>query len=251
MAENSKIEWTDHTFNPWVGCIKVSEGCVNCYAEGWAKRSGLVEWGPKGERRRTSPANWRKPYKWDRDSASSCVKVFCASLADVFENHPSIDPQWRADLWTLISSTPHLLWLLLTKRPENIVRFLPEGWMMGYPNVWLGTTVENQEQAEARIPHLLATPAARRFVSCEPLLGPLTLPLLHPPHARLDWVIVGGESGPKARPMHPDWARSLRDQCADAGVPFLFKQWGEWLPGTQYTAALVVKDQEPDSRYRH
>ena len=270
MAENSKIEWTDHTFNPWTGCTKVSPGCANCYAEGWAKRSGLVEWGPKGERRRTSPANWRHPEKWDREAAASGrrAKVFCASLADVFEDHPSIDPQWREDLFELIARTPNLDWLLLTKRPDRMRAYFDGAhhcgthWLAGspaqwpLPNVWLGTTVESQHQAEERIPHLLAAPAAVRFLSCEPLLGPVDLSaIIDPPPTegarldalrgrlhqegfnepfsgpRLNWVIAGGESGPKARPMHPDWARSLRDQCAAAGVPFFFKQWGEWRWG--------------------
>jgi protein gp37 len=225
MAENSKIEWTDHTFNPWTGCTKISPGCTNCYAEGWAKRSGLVEWGPKGIRRRTSAGNWRLPVKWDKAAAAAGrrAKVFCASLADVFERHQSIEDGWRADLWKMIGGTPHLDWLLLTKRPENIMTFLPIGAIM-HPNIWLGTSITTRKEAVENIDKLRAVPAAVRFLSIEPLLedlGTIDLTGIH-------WVIVGGESGPKARPMHPDWARSLREQCEDAGVPFLFKQWGEW-----------------------
>lgn len=273
MTENTKIEWCDHTFNPWVGCTKVSPACDHCYAEGWAKRTGLPQlWA--GELRRTSAANWRLPLKWDIEAEASGIrrKVFCASLDDVFDNQAP--ERWRADLWSLIAETPHLDWLLLTKRPQNIAKMLPSQaaghpeWGEGWPNAWLGTTVENQTEADRRIPHLLAIPAAIRFLSCEPLLGSVELRHLRQYNAqgkpwidaltgivtrgqylarspnecsmnvsaqipgelpRLDWVICGGESGPKARPMHPDWARSLRDQCAAAGVPFFFKQWGEWL----------------------
>lgn len=257
MAENSNIEWTDHTFNPWIGCQKVSPGCDHCYAETWDAR-GLQQretrWGPHAARTRTSPANWRKPLAWDKAAAAAGkrTRVFCASLADVFDNHASILPEWRAALWQLIAATPHLDWLLLTKRPQNIAKILPGGWGAGWPNVWLGTTVENQTEADRRIPHLLAVPARVRFLSCEPLLGPVDLTeiawdrpdlrasvVLDPlngiggykgPCPRIHWVICGGESGPGARPMHPDWARSLRDQCQAAGVAFHFKQWGEYAP---------------------
>jgi protein gp37 len=260
MAETT-IEWADFTFNPWTGCTRVSPGCDHCYAEGWAKRSGHVEWGPHAPRRRTADAYWREPLKWNAKAAQAGrrARVFCASLADVFDNHASILSEWRADLWALIAATPNLDWLLLTKRPQNIARMLPPTWGDGWPNVWLGTTVENQTEANRRIPHLLDTPARVRFLSCEPLLGPVALDMILTPemgiHALsgicsdgsgpsgfsqgpgIDWVICGGESGPGARPMHPDWARSLRDQCArdnvfsSDSVPFFFKQWGEWFPG--------------------
>jgi protein gp37 len=255
VAENSKIEWTDHTFNPWIGCTKVSPGCDHCYAEGWAKRSGLVSW--NGPPRRTSETTWRQPLKWNSEAKRAGVRyrVFCASLADVFDN--KAHQQWRRDLFALIRETPNLDWLLLTKRPQNIDDMLPvtamEGWP--WPNVWLGTTAENQAEADRRIPHLLAAPAAKRFLSCEPLLGPIDLcsidverglranalvrhrdhcfgsPLT--PDARIDWVIAGGESGHGARPINPDWASGIRDQCKAAGVPFFFKQWGEWAPHTK------------------
>lgn len=236
MAERSKIEWTDHTFNPWTGCTKVSPACDHCYAEGWAKRSGHVEWGPHGARRRTK--TWGNPVKWNArlEGTGRRERVFCASLADVFDNHRSIEQSWRDDLWALIERTPNLDWLLLTKRPQNIQRFIPADWLdRGCPeNVWLGATAENQEEADRRIPHLIAIPASVRFLSMEPLLGPVDLTrwsgLVDDCDFGLDWIITGGESGPGARPSHPDWFRSLRDQCVNANVAFHFKQWGEWLP---------------------
>lgn len=223
MGETT-IEWADYTFNPWVGCTKVSAACDHCYAETWAKRTGQPHlW--QGERRRTSRSYWRNVALWNR---KACVarerrRVFCASLADVFDNQ--VPKEWRSALWMLISTAPSLDWLLLTKRPQNIADMLPVTWGDGWPNVWLGATVENQAEADRRIPHLLRVPARVHFLSCEPLLGPIDLR----PHP-IDWVIAGGESGPHARPMHPDWVRSLRDQCRSTDVPFFFKQWGEWLP---------------------
>jgi protein gp37 len=223
MAENSKIEWTTHTFNPWVGCTKVSGACDNCYAESWAKRSGSVEWGAHGDRRLTK--TWRNPVKWNKaaDGAPERPRVFCASLADIFDNHKSIKPDWRADLWVLITDTPHLDWLLLTKRPQNIKRFIPSSWEThGCPNnVWLGATVENQEEFDRRVPHLIQIPARVHFLSMEPLLGPVDMGDM----AGIDWVITGGESGAHYRPANPAWFQSLRDQCKRSGVPFLFKQW--------------------------
>lgn len=259
MAENSAIEWTDHTFNPWIGCTKVSPACDHCYAEAqnafrkWAPDG----WGPHAARKRTSDTYWRQPRKWSRDAedASRRPRVFCASLADVFDNHRSIDPTWRLDLFRMISETQHLDWLLLTKRPQNVAKMVPPAWMRaGFPpNVWLGTTAENQTEADRRIPPLLSIPARVRFLSCEPLLGPLHLVqpqfgAFHcaaycqrtcaaggdeecPKHIApmIDWIIAGGESGHHARPSNPQWFRDLRDQCAAAGTPFLFKQWGEWV----------------------
>lgn len=229
MAEITSIEWCDHTFNPWTGCTKVSSACDHCYAEAWAKRSGIVKWG-NNPRRRTSGHYWTEPLRWDRKAEESGIRrrVFCASLADVFDNQ--VDPAWRADLWDLIQHTNHLDWLLLTKRPQNIADMLPGkcGWSnpdWPWPNVWLGTTVENQEEAARRIPHLLAVPAVVRFLSCEPLLGPIATPLNH-----INWIICGGESGPGARPPMIGWIRALRDACVSAGVPFFFKQWGEFMP---------------------
>lgn len=236
MAENSKIEWTDDTFNPWTGCQKVSAGCDHCYAEGWAKRSGLVKWGPGEQRRLTSPQYWNQPLKWNRQAERIGVrrKVFCASLADVFDNQ--VPMEWRTDLWCLIADTPWLDWLLLTKRPQNIAEMLPGGfveqmlmrdapWGAGWPNVWLGTTVENQEEADRHLPHFLSVPAAKHFLSCEPLLGKIYLPPQDAYWHQINWVIAGGESGPGKRPMGLAWMRSLRDQCAAADIPFFGKQW--------------------------
>ena len=224
MADHTAIEWTDATFNAWVGCTKVSPACDRCYAEGWAKRTGHPElWA--GERRRTTPGYWRQPDKWNRAAAAAGVRkrVFCCSLADVFDNQ--VPPLWRADLWQLIRDTPSLDWQILTKRPQNIRKMLPLDWGGGYPNVWMGTTAENQEEAERRIPHLMAIPAAVWFLSIEPTLGPIILPVWGQYEVLgVDWVICGGESGPGWRDMNPDWARALRDQCRSQGVPFFFKQ---------------------------
>ena len=308
MATNTKIEWTHHTFNPWRGCTKVSPGCANCYAEAGSKRNPAVlgEWGPHGKRVLAAGHYWRLPLKWDQEAriAGERRRVFCASLADVFEDWrgdpegvgqltchktgellsvnkrghiwpmgwPSLSDgdDWgareytmddaRQRLFALIRSTPNLDWLLLTKRPDRMRDWVYRqtdtltGAVSGghFPrdlsNVWLGVSVEDQQRAEERIPLLLQTPAAVRFLSCEPLLGPINLTVAsrltmrnEAPQPRwirqLDWVIVGGESGYHARPMHPDWARSIRDQCQTAGVAFFFKQWGEWaqysVVGTQ------------------
>lgn len=229
MAENSKIEWTDHTFNPWWGCTRVSPACKHCYADTWAHRLGLELWGQRADRRFFGDAHWSGPLRWNREAKIAGVRarVFCASMGDVFESRRDLDP-WRARLWDLIEATPFLDWLLLTKRPDRIGPCVP--WRDEFPqNVWLGTTVENQAWAEKRLPHLLMYPAVVRFVSCEPLLGPLDLkPWIK--GLGIDWVIAGGESGHRARPSHPHWFRSVRDQCVANGVPFHFKQWGNWAP---------------------
>lgn len=256
MAEQSKIEWCDSTFNPWIGCTKIAPACDHCYAADMANRYGWVEWG-NHPRKRTSAALWKEPLKWQRQAAQFFAehgrrrRVFCASLADVFDNQ--VDPLWRFDLWLLIQRTPDLDWLLLTKRPQNIERMLPIFWSDLRKQVWLGTTVENQENADKNIPHLLKHDSAVRFLSIEPMLGPIDLDCVPWPegwprpqddvsdgiHAlryagrHIDWVIAGGESGPHARQSDPRWFTSLRDQCAAAGVPFLFKQWGEWIGDTR------------------
>jgi protein gp37 len=263
--KNTKIEWTHHTFNPWIGCTKVSPGCAHCYAETLNKRMGWTEWGDKGERHRTSAANWNEPLRWQREAEKTGqrFRVFCASLADWLDKKAPVE--WLADLLTLIQRTPNLDWLLLTKRPENwqprmeaVLHYLSRhdslaertgglyvfiaNWIgvMGGPqrfrpgNIWIGTSVEDQQRADERIPALLKIPARVRFLSCEPLLGPVDFgwdSLQNGWQAsEIHWVIAGGESGPGARPMHPDWPRGLRDQCQAAGVAFLFKQWGEWAP---------------------
>ena len=298
MSEQTAISWCDSTFNPWFGCTKVSPACDHCYAERLMDhRRHAVQWGAGQPRKRTRAANWRQPLKWNAkpfyecpecnyrgegiDGAAGCPfcaaylrstrrRVFCASLADVFDNE--VPEQWRADLFSLIAQTPHLDWLLLTKRIGNAAAMLDRIAYLGTTesvlarmpllNIWLGATVVNQEEADRDVPKLLAVPVARRFLSIEPMLGPVDVSRwlgaqcdrgsVPGPHGRggvtcplcdgygakapatgcrgIDWIIAGGESGPQARPMHPDWVRSLRDQCAAAGVPFHFKQWGEWLP---------------------
>lgn len=257
MGKTTGIEWTDHTFNPWIGCTKVSPGCANCYAKMRDDRHMLgpvSHWGPGAPRHVTNAANWRQPVWWANDARKTGIRerVFCASQADIFDAEAPVEARRR--LWGLISETCDILdWQILTKRPERIAAVIAEdGMILDFfeaTRCWLGVSAENQAAGDERIPLLLRTPAAVRFVSCEPLLGPVDLAwaisrnrldigagflmrgrfapgleTLRP----LDWVICGGESGPGARPMHPDWARSLRDQCKAAGVPFFFKQSGEW-----------------------
>ena len=232
MGEVTEISWTDHTFNPWIGCTKVSAACDNCYAEALMDtRWGKVKWGAGQHRVRTNAANWRQPVKWNKKAGEAGVRrrVFCASLADVFDAEVSND--WRDDLFDLIDVTQNLDWLLLTKRPQVAKKYwhrrtLSKPWNSS--NIWLGTTVEDQKMAELRIPILLSIPAKVRFLSCEPLQELVRLKdewLLH-----LDWIICGGESGPGARHVNPSWARSLRDDCQRSGTFFFFKQWGDWMP---------------------
>ena len=242
MAENSAIEWTDHTFNPWVGCQKVSPGCDHCYAETLMDhRWKRVEWGPDGERVRTK--NWSGPRKWNREAGErgERARVFCASLADVFDNKAPEGA--REDLWQLISETPNLDWLLLTKRPQNMESMLPSNWGdHGWANVWLGVSAENQTEADRRLPILISTPARIRFVSAEPLLGPIDFaphldrgdwnPLLDwgPPDSPIHWIITGGESGAGFRPMDSQWVRDIRDLCVREGVSFFHKQGASLKP---------------------
>lgn len=223
-------------FNPIWGCSRVSEACASCYAEALAKRYGHNVWGKNGARRTFGEKHWNGPVQWNKkaEAAGEPRLVFCASMADVFEDHPVWETE-RPKLWDLISHTPWLTWQLLTKRPENISSMVPDAWYApgAWPvNVWVGTTVETQRWADVRIPLLSKVPAPVRFVSCEPLLGHLNLSdhLEYQGSLGANWVIAGGESGPKARPSHPNWFRNLRDTCAAMGVPFLFKQHGEWMP---------------------
>ncbi len=229
MGANSTIEWTTHTFNPWWGCLKVSEACKHCYAESWARRVGQDVWGLSADRRYFGDAHWNEPLKWNRAAVNAPVRprVFCASMADIFEVREGLDAQ-RRRLWPLIEATPHLDWLLLTKRPQNVARLA--AWGADWPrNVWIGTTVELQKRADELLPILAQIPARVRFISAEPLLGPLAIrPWLE---STIDWVITGGESGPHARPASPAWFRSLMIQCMEKDVPFHFKQWGDWAPG--------------------
>jgi protein gp37 len=250
VSENSNIEWCDHTFNPWTGCEAISPGCDHCYADAWARRAGREF----HVRKRTTESYWRQPLKWQRNATAFFdlhgrrQRVFCASLADVFDN--AVPSEWRRSLLELIASTPNLDWLLLTKRIGNAHRLLDEAldvlshgltrWADApWPNVWIGATIVNQAEADRDIPKLLALPARVRFLSCEPLLGALNLSRWLVPSVggsdannlrTIDWVIAGGESGHDARPMHPDWPRALRNQCLVPSVPFLFKQWGEHMP---------------------
>lgn len=255
MAENSNIEWCHHTFNPWEGCTKVGPGCDHCYAEARNNRfTGGANWGPGAPRRRTSAANWKKPLKWDREAEKLGIRyrVFCASLADVFDNE--VPNPWRHDLFSLIGNTPNLDWLLLTKRIGNVPHMLFKIARERLPdNVWLGATIVNQEEADRDIGKLLSIPASVHFLSMEPLRGPVDLRWLMTENGRLnaafylDQVIVGGESGPGARPMHPVWVRSLRDQCVHAGVPYLFKQWGEYAPSEKHPLIGEQLPWVPDS----
>ena len=225
MAEKTKIEWTDHTFNPWIGCQKVSTGCDLCYAEAsMDHRFGRVLWGAHGQRVRTSERNWKTPLRWAKAAKLNATrpKVFCASLADIWDN--KAPDEWRADLFRLIDLTPQLDWLLLTKRPENVEKMLPTAiaGLKAWPwsNVWLGVTCENQEQYTRRWPILRKVPAVLHFVSYEPALGPLALPLGRLP----DWIICGGESGSGARFMNPEWAQNLLKQCRRREIAFFMKQ---------------------------
>lgn len=214
-----------YTFNSWWGCLKVSEECQKCYAEGIAAHYGHDVWGPSANtgRRLFGDKHWGEPLVWNRQAQAEGHRrsVFCASMADVYEDHPAIVEE-RARLWKLIDATPWLNWLLLTKRPENILAMSP--WKGIWPdNVWVGTSVGLQSRAEERIPYLLEVPAVVRFLSCEPLIGPVDL---SPWISRLQWVISGGESGNDARPMNPEWARAIRNVCLGADVPYYFKQVG-------------------------
>lgn len=295
MAETTEIAWCDSTFNPWIGCTKVSPGCANCYAErDFDLRKHVAKWGAGQPRHRTTEAYWRQPIKWYLDQAAlvGCAnlagelpprrpRVFCGSLCDWLDDEVPIE--WLADLLDLIRRTPHLDWLLLTKRPQNwherirlarnhltipngetalwLANWLPKKESAGMParagtppaNVWIGTTVEDQPNADRRIPELLKIPARVRFLSCEPLLGPVDLSFGNPKwrtaesyHAEIHWVICGGESGPKARPMQIEWAQSLRQQCQSAGVAFFMKQLGGSKDKrheiTQFPAELQVRE---------
>jgi protein gp37 len=270
----SKIEWTRYTFNPWTGCSKVSPACANCYAETSAKRWGKSLWGEKALREFRADPYWRQPVRWQREAekAGRVEAVFCASQSDIFErygvesgqrwadvNHEVVAQQAlaRKRLGVLIRETPNLFWLLLTKRPEN---WRPVFFDLDFadstdggnvdvpPNVGVGVTAENQKCADERIPVLLQIPAALRFLSCEPLLGPLDLSsgVLEGRRLKLGWVIAGTESGPHRRATEMSWVRELRDQCSRAGVPFFLKQLtyanGRKLPFDQWQQDLRVRE---------
>jgi protein gp37 len=264
MSENTKIEWADASWNPWIGCQAISPGCDNCYAAAWAKRYG------RDFAVRSRTKTWAEPLRWNARHAVFFAqhgrrqRVFCASLADVFDN--AVNPAWRAELFELVEKTPDLDWLLLTKRIGNVKRMVPASWLA--PGSWprhvrIGATITNDEEARRDIPKLLDLPCPN-FLSLEPLLGHVDLRLQESgSDARgIDWVIAGGESGPNARPTHPAWLRSIRDQCATAGVAFLFKQHGEWaqtdaVPGGDLggdmrrgTVRIVKPTGENDGHFR-
>jgi protein gp37 len=222
MSESTIIAWTDHTFNPWMGCVKVSDGCKNCYAATLTKnRMGLDLWGPASTTtRQVTKSPWENVVKWNRESAKSVERkrVFCASLCDVFEDHPVANAT-RPRLWDLIRQCTSLDWQLLTKRPERIADNLPEDWEGGWDHVWLGTSVEDMRVAW-RVDHLRNIPATVRFISYEPAIGPLDdLDI-----AGIDWIIYGGESGPGHRPEDKDWARVMHRKCSENGTAFFHKQ---------------------------
>jgi protein gp37 len=265
VGEHTGIQWTDKTFNPWWGCARVSPACVNCYADTWAKRRGFGGlWRRHGDRRLFGPSHWAEPERWNREAKRRGLPflVFCASMADVFEDHSALPPE-REKLWELIDCTPWLTWQLLTKRPENVMAMAP--WGDDWPaNVWVGTSVEDQTWADVRIPVLIEIPARIRFLSAEPLLGPVDLTAIRSEGwtlnviaggardprgkpftgSRINWVIAGGESGgpDRRRLVKRDgqlyvpkdaalgWVRSLRDQCVSGEVAFFLKQWGGPTP---------------------
>lgn len=256
MGDTTEIEWCDHTFNPWIGCMRVSPLCDNCYAATMADtRFGWAEWGGPGTgigtRTRTSEANWKKVRTWDRKAAASGQRpfVFCASLADVFDN--AVEPQWRADLFDLIRQTPNLVWLLLTKRPQNILRMTQA--CGGLPsNVALGASAGIQKEVVAN--GALLVELKRRldplfvFLSAEPLLESIDLTVV-PDFGEIDWVIVGGESGRGARPMDLQWARDIRMQCELTGsTVFNFKQVGAQFGHGANTLDGVTYLDRPDVR---
>ena len=252
MAIETEIAWTDSTFNPWWGCVKVSDGCDNCYANSLSSRWGHDVWGHDKERRFLSESNWNQPLLWNSTATELGVrkKVFCASMADVFERRPDLVPH-RQRLIKLIERTPKLDWQVLTKRPQNIKKLLPPDFDYP-PNLWLGTSVENQDVADKRIRYLLEHDrAVVRFLSCEPLLGPVDIRKYLQPGpngSKIDWVIVGGEAGHHSRPMNPLWAKSLIEQCQEAGTAVFYKQWGDYVPlkivsdnGQRYRTIPVFK----------
>jgi protein gp37 len=233
MGEATGIGWTDATFNPWWGCSKVSPGCSRCYAEGLADRYGHDVWGVTKPRRTFGDKHWAEPLRWNAAAVAAKVRrrVFCASMADVFESHPQLDAE-RARLWELVDATPDLDWQLLTKRPENVWGMIPGRWFRDWPaHVWLGTSTEDQRRADERVPELLRLPAPVRFLSVEPLIGPVALRcdwLL-----KLAWVIVGGESGPRRRTMESAWLEDVAAHTVSHGVPLYVKQDSGSRPGTQ------------------
>lgn len=244
MAENTIIAWTDHSWNAWMGCSKVSPGCANCYAERLTRdRMGLRLWGSKSPRQVTSQTNWKKPLAWNREAQlfGERRKVFCGSLMDWAEDHPTANAA-RPRLWDLVLQTPMLDWQLLTKRAERIRECLPDDWSDGYDNVWLGVTIENDAYTWRAL-ELAAIPAVVRFVSYEPAIGPIPSIDL----TDIDWLIVGGESGPGFRTFNPQWARDAEMMCRKHGTAFFFKQSSGWRTelGTELDGRTVKEYPTP------
>lgn len=229
MGEHTKIAWADSTWNPWIGCTHAGPGCDHCYAEAqnkFRKWNGGT-WGNRAPRKVTAAQAWRAPMSWEAKARTGRVGkdgqrwlVFAGDLCDIFDELGDKDARLR--MWDLFRETPHLTWLILTKRPEHISKYLPADWCGGYPNVWLGTTVENRKNGYPRMEALRQVPAILRFLSCEPLLE--NLPDLD--LTGIDWAIVGGESGAHARPFDIDWAQTIKQQCKDYSTTFFFKQLG-------------------------
>lgn len=277
MAADSKIEWCDDTINFWWGCMKVSEACKNCYAEAMAERFHPDKklWGPGHEILDRSERAYHDCLKLNRRAIKEGRKrrVFVNSMSDTFESHPAAITA-RLWLWKAIAECDHLIFLLLTKRPENVKGMVPAEWVIsGYKeletggiywdgpkwpeNVWVGCTVENEARACERLPHLRKIPAPVRFLSMEPLEGHVDFSMdgavaqamsraepleMAYPLEVVDWVIVGGESGPGATPMHPDIPRKVRDDCEAAAVPFFFKQWGEYVDARNYHGPIALAE---------
>lgn len=225
MSDSTIIAWTDHTFNAWMGCAKISPGCANCYAERLTRdRMGLRLWGSGAARQVTSVGNWRKPIQWNASAVADGRrrKVFCGSLMDWAEDHPTCTDV-RPRLWDLIRATPALDWQLLTKRADRIRECLPDDWRDGYANCWLGVTIEDDRQTWRAL-ELATIPSVVRFVSYEPAIGPVpSLELTD-----IDWLICGGESGPGYRLFDPQWARDAETLCRQSGTAFFFKQSSGW-----------------------
>lgn len=249
MGENTKISWTNSSWNPWIGCAKVSPGCDHCYAETLNHRWGNDNWGKGKPRRVTSDANWKLPLRWDKEASRLGRQdmVFCASLADVMDDEAPAGQRER--LWQLIDATPNLLWQLLTKRPQRYQKYLPADGF-AHDNVILGSSAENQHFYDVRLPYLYAgqqdlecrnalhrgrTSAVKTFISYEPALGPLSVRQY--PGMRPHWVICGGESGNDRRPMEQKWAEDLRAECAEFGISFFMKQMSARTP--EQGAALI------------
>lgn len=271
--KNTKISWATGTTNFWWGCVKVSAGCENCYAETFSKRTGRNIWGPaKTTERWRTAAPWKDIVKWDAEAGAKGerIRVFVQSMSDFFEDHPQVE-EWRREAVLILERLKSTDILLLTKRPENVEGMVPSRWLHDYwpPHIWMGTSVENQKLADKRIPTLLRIPAYIHFLSCEPLLGAIDLHYVGTEDwdvlngwkaqakntvgwantSRIDWVIAGGESGPGARPMNANWGRQLRDQCVESDVAFHFKQWGEHIPGSQLSGKQIAD--LPDSIYHN